>query len=90
MDISFFIYTFIIGRHLSFSCFLTDIVNNAAVNIHGQVFAWTCVCISWLYNSCISWVCSKFSKQYVNRELPDVQARCRKGRGTRDQIANIR
>ena len=28
-------------------------------------------------------------KQYVNRELPDVQAGFRKGRGTRDQIANI-
>ena len=27
---------------------------------------------------------------YVNRELPDVQAGFRKGRGTRDQIANIR
>ena len=27
---------------------------------------------------------------YVNRELPDVQAHFRKGRGTRDQIANIR
>ena len=27
--------------------------------------------------------------QYVNRELPDVQAGFRKGRGTRDQIANI-
>ena len=27
--------------------------------------------------------------QYVNRELPDVQAAFRKGRGTRDQIANI-
>ena len=27
--------------------------------------------------------------QYTNRELPDVQARFRKGRGTRDQIANI-
>ena len=26
--------------------------------------------------------------QYVNRELPDVQAGFRKGRGTRDQIAN--
>ena len=37
--------------------------------------------------------CSKFSKprlqQYVNHELPDVQAGFRKGRGTRDQIANI-
>ena len=28
-------------------------------------------------------------QQYVNRELPDVQARFRNGRGTRDQIANI-
>ena len=36
--------------------------------------------------------CSKFSKpalqQYMNHELPDVQAGFRKGRGTRDQIAN--
>ena len=29
-------------------------------------------------------------QQYVKRELPDVQAGFRKGRGTRDQIANIR
>ena len=29
-------------------------------------------------------------QQYVNHELPDVQAGLRKGRGTRDQIANIR
>ena len=29
-------------------------------------------------------------QQYVNRELPDVEAGFRKGRGTRDQIANIR
>ena len=27
-------------------------------------------------------------QQYVNRELPDVQTGFRKGRGTRDQIAN--
>ena len=38
--------------------------------------------------------CSKsskrgFNKQYVNQELPDVQAEFRKGRETRDQIANI-
>ena len=37
--------------------------------------------------------CSKIShprlRQYVNRELPDVQGGFRKGRGTRDQIANI-
>ena len=29
-------------------------------------------------------------QQYMNRELPDVQAGFRKGRGARDQIANIR
>ena len=28
-------------------------------------------------------------QQYVNRELPDIQAGFRKGRGTRDQIANM-
>ena len=28
-------------------------------------------------------------QQYMNRELPDVQAEFRKGRGTRDQIANM-
>ena len=35
--------------------------------------------------------CSKFSRlqQDMNYALPDVQAGCRKGRGTRDQIANI-
>ena len=29
-------------------------------------------------------------QQYVNHELPDVQADFRKGRGTRDRIANVR
>ena len=29
-------------------------------------------------------------QQYVNHEIPDVKARFKKGRGTRDQIANIR
>jgi len=29
-------------------------------------------------------------QQYIKRELPDIQAGFRKGRGTRDQIANIR
>ena len=29
-------------------------------------------------------------QQYMNQELPDVQAGFRKGRGTRDQIADIR
>ena len=34
--------------------------------------------------------CSAFEEEYMNRELLDVQAGFRKGRGTRDQIANIR
>ena len=29
-------------------------------------------------------------QQYTNHEVPDVQAEFREGRGTRDQIANIR
>ena len=36
-----------------------------------------------------SWTQLKWLQPYVNRELPDVQAGFRKGRGTRDQIANI-
>ena len=50
-----------------------------------------------LYNSLISHASKVMLKilqarlqQYVNRELPDVQAGFRKGRGNRDQIANIR
>ena len=32
---------------------------------------------------------ARLQHQYMNQELPDVQAGFRKGRGTRDQIANI-
>ena len=49
------------------------------------------------YHNCISHVSKLMLKilqarlqHYMNRELPDAQAGCRKGRGTRDQIANIR
>ena len=50
-----------------------------------------------LLHNCTHLMCSKVMlkilqprlQQYVNRELPDVQAGFRKGRGTRDQIANI-
>ena len=35
-------------------------------------------------------ICQARLQQYVNQELLDVQAGFRKGRGTRDQIANIR
>ena len=50
-----------------------------------------------IYNVAISHVSKVMLKilqpslqQYVNQELSDVQAGFRKGRGTRDQIANIR
>ena len=51
-----------------------------------------------LLHNCTHLTCSKAIlkslqarlKQYVNCELPDVQAGFRKGRGTRDQIVNIR
>ena len=50
-----------------------------------------------LLHNCTHLMCSKVMlkilqprlQQYVNHELPDVQAGFRKGRGTRDQIANI-
>ena len=46
-----------------------------------------------LLHSCTSKIMLKILQarlqQYVNRDLPDVQAGFRKGRGTRDQIANI-
>ena len=48
---------------------------------------------TWLHSSHASKVMRKILQarlqQYVNCELPDVQAGFRKGRGTRDQIANI-
>ena len=34
-------------------------------------------------------MCHDRLHQYINHELPDIQAGFRKGRGTRDQIANI-
>ena len=61
---------------------------------------WVVVCIHLLLNYCTIALISHASKvmlkilqaglqQCVNCELPDVQAGFRKGRGTRDQIANI-
>ena len=58
-----------------------------------------CVCVIDLYKLTVyfGYCCRIMLKilqarlqQYMNRELPDVQAGFRKGRGTRDQIANIR
>ena len=42
-----------------------------------------------LYSSHMLVKCQARLQQYMNRELPDVPASFRKGRGTRDQIANI-
>ena len=41
-------------------------------------------------SSVMLWIVQAGFQQYVNQELPDVQAGFRKGRGTRDQIANVR
>ena len=41
------------------------------------------------WDSRIIWQLQARLQQYMNRELPDVQTGFRKGRGTRDQIANI-
>ena len=41
----------------------------------------------YIYNNCI-YILQARLQQYVNRELPDVQAGFRKGRGSRDQIAD--
>ena len=43
------------------------------------------VCPKW---NCLS-RCAEHIQQYMNHEFPDVQAGFRKGRGNRDQIANI-
>ena len=44
---------------------------------------------SGISSSLMGWILQARLQQYVNCELPDVQARFRKGRGARDQIANI-
>ena len=72
--------------------------------VHGVAKSWTCPkkhnakeCSNYHTTALISHASKVTLKilqarlqQYVNRELPDVQAGFRKGRGTRDQIANIR
>ena len=50
---------------------------------------WLCT-VQWgQFRVCIPCLLIFFLQQYVNHELPDVQAGFRKGRGTRYQIANI-
>ena len=67
------------------------------VSFHSNPKERQCLRISKLsYNNLISYASKVMLKilqtriqQYVNQELSDVQAEFRKGRGTRDQIANI-
>ena len=49
-----------------------------------------CICLIFLTCKIGIFTLQARLQQYVNRELPDVQAGFRKCRGTRDQIANIR
>ena len=67
------------------------------VSVHSNVKEGQCQrMFKLLYTALISHVSKVMLKilqvrlqQYVNQELPDVQAGFRKGRGTKDQIANI-
>ena len=68
------------------------------VSFHSNPKERQCQRILRLLHNCTHFTCCKVMlkilqarlQQYVNQELPDVKAGFRKGRGTRDQIANIR
>ena len=51
---------------------------------------WWCLCIAHKVSKVMLKILQAWLQQYVNHELPDVEAGFRKGRRTRDQIANIR
>ena len=68
------------------------------LNIHVQSFSFQCQrkampkdaqTTSQLHSSHMLKILQARLQEYMNRELPDVQGGFRKGRGTRDQIANI-
>ena len=79
-----------------YMCVCVCVCMNKYVCVHICIWAYMHVCV-WMFNVymyeciyiCVCNVCWNVFQQYVNRELPDVQAGFRKGRGTRDQIANI-
>ena len=50
---------------------------------------WIAFKAQWMWQSIVLLIQSVLLQQYVNHELPDVQAGFRNNRGTRDQIANI-
>ena len=53
------------------------------------VFGYVYTCMIYFKSIIILKILQARLQQYVNHELPDVQAGFRKGRGTKDQIANI-
>ena len=58
---------------------------------HEEVFTYNSILLSKLYtNKVMLKILHARLQQFVNQELPDVQAGFRKGRGTKDRIANIR
>ena len=65
--------------------------HNSQIPIHNKECAnhWTTVLISHA-NKVMLKILHARLQHYANQELPDVRAEFRKGRGTRDQIANIR
>ena len=65
------------------------VVNKAEVDVFMELllFRWSNGC--WQFDLWFLCLFQARVQQYMNRELPDVQAGFRKGRGTRDQIANI-
>ena len=56
---------------------------------HARVLEWGAIAFSTHASKVMLKILQARLQQYVNCELPDVQAGFRKGRGTRDQIVNI-
>ena len=79
-------------------CKLSSAIGQEKVSFHSNPKERQCqICLNYCTIALISHTSKVMLKilqarlqQYVNRELPDVQAGFRKGRGTRHQIANIR
>ena len=67
-------------------CLVLTVTYLPAYRFLGRQIRWSGIPISFRIFHSLLWS----TQQYVNRELPDVQASFRKGKGTRDQIANIR
>ena len=76
-------------------CYCSKFENNKILT---KITIYICVCVCiyiyiylkyWFLMSVMLKILQARLQQYVNRELPDVQTGFRKGRGTRDQIANI-